>query len=158
MGRVNWSRVLLGGVVAGIIVFVSEGVLNVIVLGQDWEAVMASMGRGDEENGAAMAVWAVWSLLLGITAVWLYAAIRPRYGAGPGTAFRAGFAVWVLAFLLWGIASHNLGLFPPRITLISTVWGLVEVLIATLVGAWLYREEGPDVVVPGEGRRSGALG
>src|SRR5207249_3963498 len=39
-----------------------------------------------------------WGFLVGIFAVWLYAAIRPRYGAGPKTALCAGAAVWGLGY------------------------------------------------------------
>ncbi|HSE60477.1 MAG TPA: hypothetical protein VLA99_17380 [Nitrospiraceae bacterium] len=31
-----------------------------------------------------------------LSALWLYAAIRPRFGAGPKTALYAGLGVWVL--------------------------------------------------------------
>ena len=41
--------------------------------------------------------------MLGIASVWLYAAIRPRYGAGAGTAIMAGVAVWVMAHLWSGV-------------------------------------------------------
>ena len=40
-----------------------------------------------------------WGFLVGIFAVWLYAAIRPRYGAGPKTALCAGAAVWGIGYL-----------------------------------------------------------
>ena len=33
----------------------------------------------------------IWGLFVGIFPVWLYAAIRPRYGAGLKTALGAGF-------------------------------------------------------------------
>jgi hypothetical protein len=74
-----------------------------------------------------------------VGAVWLYAAIRPRYGAGAGTAARA-VAVWFFQSLLPTVAEANLGLFPRSILMTSTLWPLVELIIATILGAWLYRE------------------
>jgi hypothetical protein len=83
----------------------------------------------------------IWGFLLGIAAVWIYAAIRPRYGAGPSTAVRAGLAAWALAVFLANLSSYALGLFPVRLLVITAVVALGEILVATLVGAWVYSEK-----------------
>ena len=140
MGRINLGRVILGGIVAGILINVSEFILNVPVLGKDIEAAMAALGKHTPMGSGTMSVWLAYGLVLGIAAVWLYAAIRPRYGAGPGTAFRAGLFVWFLAYFLVGVGNANLGIFPARMITIATVWGLFEIVIATLAGAALYKE------------------
>ena len=79
--------------------------------------------------------------LLGIAAVWLYAAIRPRYDAGPKTAIRAGVFTWAVAVFLANLGNYPLGLFPTRLLVVSSIVALVEIVVATLVGAWLYKEE-----------------
>ena len=89
----------------------------------------------------AIVIFNVGGFLLGIAAVWLYAAIRPRYGSGPNTAIRAGLVAWAIAVFLPNLGNYPLGLFPTRLLLISTVVALVEIVVATLVGAWLYKEE-----------------
>jgi hypothetical protein len=78
---------------------------------------------------------------LGIAAVWLYAAIRPRYGAGPKTAIRAGLVTWAVAVFLASLGNYPLGLFPTRLQVITSIVALVEIVVATLVGARLYKEE-----------------
>jgi len=83
----------------------------------------------------------IWGFLLGIAAVWLYAAIRPRYGAGPTTAIRAGLFTWAVAVFLANLGNYPLGLFPTRLLVITSIVALVEIVVATLVGAWLYKEE-----------------
>ena len=45
----------------------------------------------------------VMTFVLGIASVWLYAAIRPRFGPGAATAVCAGLAVWVIAHVWSGI-------------------------------------------------------
>lgn len=141
MGSINWTRVILGGIVAGVVINVFESVLNGVVLAKDWEAAMVSLGK-PPMAGNQVAVFVVWGFLVGIFAIWLYAAIRPRYGAGPKTALCAGAAVWGLGYLLASVAPLVLNLFPARVMVIGLVVGLVEVLAATLLGAWLYREAG----------------
>ena len=84
MGKINWTRVILGGLVAGVIINVFESVLNGVILAKDMEAAISALGR--QMGGGALAVFIAWGFLVGIFAVWLYAAIRPRYGAGPKTA------------------------------------------------------------------------
>ncbi|HYM11328.1 MAG TPA: hypothetical protein VEU62_11375, partial [Bryobacterales bacterium] len=69
-----------------------------------------------------------------------YAAIRPRYGTGPKTALCAGSAVWGLGYLLASVPPIVMHLFPARIIAIGLAVGLVEALVATLAGGWVYRE------------------
>ena len=69
-----------------------------------------------------------------------HAAIRPRYGPGAVTALRAGFAVWLFVHATFSLAAGTMGLLPEKIMLISAAWSLPETLVATLAGAWLYRE------------------
>jgi len=140
MGRINWGRVLLGGIVAGLVLNVSEYILNDVVLREDMQAAMEALGRSGPEAGGNVVVWILYGFVVGIAAVWLYAAIRPRFGPGAGTAVLAGLAVWVLDYLLGTVAMLNLGLFPRGLLMIGLIWGLVEILIASVAGAWVYRE------------------
>jgi hypothetical protein len=78
--------------------------------------------------------------LYGIWLVWLYAAIRPRLGAGVRTAIIAGLALWV-AGALSSLSTTIAGVLPSSLTVTAIVWGLFEMPIATVVGAWLYKEE-----------------
>lgn len=144
MSSINWGRVILGGLLAGMVINVFEFFLNGVVLAKDWEAAMAALGR-PPIAGSQIAVFFVWSFILwgfliGIFAVWLYAAIRPRYGAGPKTAICVGSFVWGLGYLLTSVTPFLLNLYPRRIFAVGLTVGLVEVLLATLVGARLYRE------------------
>jgi hypothetical protein len=34
----------------------------------------------------------------------------------------------------------NIGLFPASLLLVGLIWGLVELILATLLGTWIYRE------------------
>ena len=139
MGRVNWGRVLLGGLVAGLVINVSEYVLNVIVLADEYAAEMRRLNLDPE--AASIPVWILYAFLVGIVAVFVYAAIRPRFGAGPRTALLAGFLVWILLSLFPTVAVMNMGMFSTNLMLIGLAWALVELLVATLIGASLYREE-----------------
>ena len=139
MGKVNWVRVILGGLLAGVIINAFEFILNGVLLAKDMQAAITALGR--QMGGGELLLFAVWGFLVGIFAVWLYAGIRPRYGAGLKTALFAGLAVWCLGYLLAAVTPLALKLFPTRLTVIGLAVGLVEVGVGTLAGAWLYREQ-----------------
>ena len=139
MGKINWNRVILGGLVAGAIINIFEFALHGAVLAKDMDTAVRALGR--EVGSGELLMFLAWGFLVGIFAVWLYAAIRPRYGAGAKTALCAGAAVWSLGYLLAAVTPLALHLFPRHILAIGLAVGLVEVLVGTLVGAWLYREE-----------------
>ena len=113
-----------------------------VILQKDMEAAVSALNS--QMGGAELAMFTAWAFLIGIFAVWLYAAIRPRYGAGPRTAIIAGFAVWCLGYLLAAVTSLALKLFPASVMAIGLVVGLIEVIVGTLVGAKIYREEATE--------------
>jgi hypothetical protein len=141
VGKINTGRWVAGGIVAGVLVNVSETVLNTMVLKSQWESAMKALGKSMAMSGGAVVVWMAWGFAYGLISVWLYAAIRPRFGPGPGTAMIAGLAAWLLSGLLSSVAMGNMGIVPTSLLVTSGIWTLVESLVATAVGAWIYREE-----------------
>jgi len=142
MGKMNWQRIILGGVVAGIICFIGDGVVHGILLKDRWAMVMANMGRKVTEDPSHMVYYAAYDLAKALVGVWLYAAIRPRFGPGGRTAVVAAVATWALVIPIPLLGLLPLGIFGRRFPLLWSIEGLVVMLIAIVVGAWLYREDG----------------
>lgn len=139
MSRINLGRVLLGGLVAGLIINFSEFILNGVVLGEEMNAAMAALNKPPVDQ--RMIMWFVlFCFGLGFMLVWTYAAIRPRFGAGVKTAICASTLVWGLAYLYPNLFMIIIDIFPRNIVVIGTVWGLVEIIIAGIAGAWVYKE------------------
>jgi uncharacterized integral membrane protein len=139
MTGINVARVLTGGFVAGLVINIGESILNAWLLAPELQAALARLNL-PPVGGNAIATFVVMAFALGIAIVWLYAAIRPRYGAGMQTALCAGAAAWFFSYAYPSIGFLAMGFFPTRLTLIGLGWGLVEVLLAAVAGAWLYRE------------------
>jgi len=131
----------LGGLLAGLIINVVEYITNGVVLRESWGRAMQALGKPAALSVGAIVIFNIWGFLLGIATVWLYAAIRPRYDAGPKTAIRAGVFTWAVAVFLTNLSNYPLGLFPARLLVVSSIVALVDIVVATLVGAWLYKEE-----------------
>jgi hypothetical protein len=88
-----------------------------------------------------MIMWFVlFSFGFSFVLVWTYAAIRPRFGPGVKTAACAAALCWGLGYLYPNLFFLVLNLFPRDMMLLATVWGLVEVIIAGIAGAWAYTE------------------
>ncbi len=138
MGKINWGRVIAGGVVAGIIINLFEYVTNGRVLAADWAAAMQTLGR--QMPASATAIFILWGFLVGIATIWLYAVARARFGPGPGTAVLIGFVYWIIGYLFPNLVSWALAIFPSRLLAITTIVGLVEIIVASLAGAFIYKE------------------
>ena len=141
MSKINWGRVIGGGLLAGLVINVVEYLVNGLWLAADWAAAMKALGKSAEYGAAQIVVFNLWGFAMGVFAVWLYAAIRPRFGAGPTTAYTAAVAAWVPAYLMANVPPAVFGMFPARLMLIGIAVGLFEVIVATQLGASLYKED-----------------
>jgi len=139
MGKINYGRVILGGVVAGIVATILDGFSQGVLLDQLMKDFAKSINRPNPISGAAIFGMILVDIVGGIAAVWTYAAIRPRFGAGTRTAVYAGLITWVFVCLP-SIAQTLGGLFPPNLTLYLNALGLVTSVVATVAGAALYKE------------------
>lgn len=136
MGKINYGRVVLGGVVAAVVFFVMD-FLGMMIIPFDWEAWIVERGL----TMPPMATWIVLNLLFGILVVWLYAAIRPRFGPGVKTAVIAAVFAW-LFYSMTQWAPTAMGMWSMNIFFMMAAWGLVQTVLAAVAGAWVYKEEG----------------
>jgi len=139
MGKINLGRVILGGIVAGIVIDAVEYMLNGIVLNDRWTDVMKAIGKPPLDMNAVGAFMAL-GILQGLVAVWVYAAIRPRFGQGPKTAIYAALLMWVTTYIVTDAFPTIMGVIPCPMALMMIGVGLAEIVLATLAGAWLYKE------------------
>ncbi len=139
--KINWGRVVLGGLLAGVILNAADITFHWVLGGGNWWFFKA-FNRPVQEAIIRVFPFVGLRLLVGIAALWLYAAVRPRFGAGPRTAAYAGFAYWVIGLALPTVIFFPLlgGFSTPRMWIIATMVGLLNIVAAAIVGAWLYKE------------------
>lgn len=140
MAGINVGRWIVGGVVAGIFVWLFEGVASLLYM----DDYMKSMEAHNLSMDMGPAMWIlsiVVSLIVGLVAVFFYAAVRPRFGAGPKTAVIVGCVLWVSGYLMSLIGYQMMGLFSQGLLVKWGVIGLIEVVLASILGAWIYRED-----------------
>ena len=141
MGKINMGRVILGGIIAGVVIDVFENILNGVILQQQWADVLTGLGKSGTTSVKQIVAFNVWGLAVGILMVWLYAALRPRLGAGPKTAACAGLFIWATAYALGGAAPVFLHIIPVDVMSIALAVGLVEAVAAGVAGSYFYKEE-----------------
>lgn len=140
MGKINMQKVIVGGLIAGVVLNVIDTVLYGVVLKDQMAAAMAALNRPAMTN--AQIPWFVFlDFVFGVFLVWLYAAIRPRFGAGPGTAVKAGIVAWFAAGLMNTLFMWPSAITPHNLAIITTIATLIEAPLATVIGAKFYTEE-----------------
>ena len=137
MGKMNWVRVLLCGVLTGAVWYILSLFIFVFALGGTDFGAAVEAARVDRTTLAVLPF--VLNIVMGIWVMWLYAAIRPHLGPGPKTAAVAAFALWIIASLE-ASKFGALGFIPLKLLLVPVSVALPVVTVAVLAGAWLYKE------------------
>jgi hypothetical protein len=139
MSGINVNRWLAGGVAAGVLIWVLEGLGSLLLMDQ-MEAALTAHGLSMELSAGVMILTVVVGLIAGLTLIFFYAAARPRFGPGPKTAVIVAVAFWFGGWLLSLIGYHMIGLYPAGLLTVWGVQGLVELILAALLGGKIYRE------------------
>jgi hypothetical protein len=156
MGKINYGRVILGGIVGGLVAGFLDWFFNGVLMSQLWADAAKTLNLN--MNGPAFFFMLFLVFILGgILMVWVYAAMRPRFGAGVRTAVYAGLVAWAFSILLPNMM--NIVTSPynnPRLMLYTTLFAIVELVAGAIVGAWLYKEAESTAAYPAAEARQAA--
>ncbi len=136
MGRINWGRLIVGGLVAGATINGIELLVHRVILNKEWTAAFAALGK-------VPTGWTTFipsNFIVGTVAVWIYARLRSTYGSGLKAAVLAGLGTWLVFWTIPTMALMPLKLFPNQLLFATIGVGLVDAVLAALLGAWLYKE------------------
>lgn len=146
MDKINWARVVLGGMITAVVLVFLTIASTAVFLGEHALRTAIHALRPSSSGIAAPLFFVFVFLFLGIFMTWSYASMRPRFGPGPKTAALAGFAIWATAvwlaladFVLKGIAMGQPYPLPAGPTLPCVY--LVLIVASTMAGASIYREQ-----------------
>ena len=137
---INMSRVVQGGLIAGVVINVLSMVNNSFIVGS---TILSEQQAGhflEQPRFAFLPAWLLVMFLVGIGLTWLYAAARPRFGPGPGTALAVGLIAGLLAGVPDNLANAAWSTGGGYLGVAWMVERVVTYAIGTLVGAWWYRE------------------
>ena len=134
--RINWGRVVSGGLAAGLLINAFEYGGHRVYLDHAWTAAFRELGK----TPTGWSTFIPANFFIGILLVWFYVRLRPSYGSGPKTALRSGLATWVVFWAIPLMAIVPMNLFPTSLLAAAIALGVVDVTLAVLLGAWLYQE------------------
>jgi len=136
--KINVKSVLTSGLIAGLLISLSA-ITMVPVVGNEMDQVLESRNLPPLSN-MAMLFFVILSFINGISLILLYALVKERLGAGIRTAVIVSVAFWFITYFLSNASLIAYGFMPVRLTIIGTIWGLGELLLAGIVGSKLYKE------------------
>ena len=143
MGKINWGRVFLGGLLACVVMNLIGSVLGTLFFTEGELVGLWTTVRPLERwptPTLVLLISIIVSYLVGTLVVWWYAAIRPRFGPGPKTAALAGFAFWLSASPIQILLGGYILEWPLRVLITVDAMHLIQSVAATVAGAWAYRE------------------
>jgi hypothetical protein len=135
---VNVKSIITSGLVCGLIITLSA-ITMVPVVGDQMELVLASRGL-PALSKLAMLYFSMISFINGGFLVFLYAILKDLLGSGIKTAVIISLVFWFFTYFLSNVSMVVYGFMPVKLTVIGTVWGLGELLLAGIVGSRLYKE------------------
>jgi hypothetical protein len=139
--NINAGRVILGGLVAGIVGNAVDFVSNAYLLAADMSANAQRLNLDPAvvNSTGVLVSWIVVDFLYGFLLVFTYAAMRPRFGPGPKTAFVSGVTLYLaVTVILYGFM--RTGFFTEPLFLKASLFALVATILASLAGAAVYKE------------------
>jgi hypothetical protein len=143
MTKINFGRLFIGGLIATVILFLTDGVLHEHVFHEYWEYVYQGIGGHEPtptSHGIAIAYSLIFELGRGFLAILLYVLMRPFYGAGPRNAVFSAIVAW-LAFSVTAPAEFiPLGFYSRRLWVMVAGAQLITSIVANIIAAWIYRD------------------
>jgi len=140
---INTQKVLIGGIVAGVVMNVVDFVSNMFIVGARMKAETDAFKPGltDQMNkGSTMISYIVMDFVLGILLVWTYAAIRPRFGPGLRTATYVAVLFWILGGIFYSGYLH-MGMMSAGLWWTFAFIALVNFFLSAWAGAKVYSED-----------------
>jgi hypothetical protein len=145
MNKINVGRVLVGGLVGGLVISIGNFLINRVLLRDAMNAEFSRLHVAEPGNDFIVKA-VVMTFILGIAIIYLYAAIRPRFGAGVKTAIYAGLIAWFFAFLYTRVLLGMVLGMSVDLIVKGTALGLIVYVIGAIAGASLYKEGPPPSV------------
>jgi hypothetical protein len=140
---INTSKVIVGGLIGGVVANVIDFAINGFLLANMQKASLEALNptlAANAMQSSKIPIFVVLDFIWIIANVWIYAAIRPRFGPGARTATYAGIVSWVIGSVVAGYFA-GIGFFGWHLYALSAICALVNSIVSTIVGAKFYSEE-----------------
>ena len=142
MHKINYLRLLLAAVAAGVAFIVTEFVVEELtrLVFQVDESALLTEHFGPVRGGIGFHAINLLVLLAScLLMMWLYAVLRSHFGPDPRVTLIAALFMWLFLLVLW-VNFVNLGVFPIEMAALSLGFNLLELPAAAIAGAAVYQD------------------
>ena len=141
MTKISWGRLFIGGLIAAVILFLTDGLLHENLVKEYWQYLYQGLGaRPPEAHNLSMVYFFTFELGRAFLAILLYVLMRPFYGPGPKSAVMSAVAAWLVCSVTGPAEFIPLGFYGRRLWVLVAGFQLVTSIVTNLVAAWIYRD------------------
>jgi hypothetical protein len=137
----NRKRIAIGGIAAGLAVFVVDALVNGLVLMERYRLLGQAGVYHEKPRLPFYPVWLLIALGIGLGLAWLYASVRPRLGPGPGTATLLGLVVGLMMYTPGNVATFAWTYEGGFVSFVRLVAGVIGSVVGAIVAGAIYKEE-----------------
>src|ERR1035437_2531597 len=138
MAQINTGKVIAGGVAGAVALVVIDYLVNGVWLASRWTAQTAKLNPSlDMMSTNSTIGYVVVDIILAMMIVWLYAAMRPRFGPGARTAMLAALYVWAIAAAFNSMFVVS-GMYSLKLVCVSLAGTFLGMLAAGYIGGMMY--------------------
>ena len=143
MKQLDIVRLVLAGLVSGIVIYVVESILNGVILGADWKvwSVVASQVFRMPAETKSLILWGLQALLAGLIGTVVYAAIRTWVGVNLRAAYISGLIVWSVGWLGMSFDKLALGIEPTKMIYYNLLAALLACLLGQVAASFIYKDK-----------------
>jgi hypothetical protein len=130
----NTKRIVLGGLMAGLVLNIGEALLHGTLLSDRTAAAMTTLGRDSVGTPLGLTLLVAATFAQGLVGMWLHAVTREP-------AILIGLALWFLSALYSATYFYAgfPGLIPDDVVWWPVAWEIVQYPLAMLAGAAVYK-------------------
>lgn len=139
MGKINNARVILGGIVGGVVAFIVDYLIMGWVFRSVWEDLV-SKGLVKAASAETLTGEFVIVLAMALIGTYIYALARPRLGGSPKSALRVSTVVGALVGIPAGFGMLVWFTAPAEAGGALLVGSFIVPAVGTFFGAWAYKE------------------
>lgn len=139
MASIKRRGLVIGGAAAGGVLAVSGMALALLV---DIPGLATGLVEG---HVPGLVLPMVLRVVIGFVVVFVYVGFRPRFGAGHRASLAAAAAVWAPTSAVVVMLAALFPILPPLTVALVVVWSLIDLSVASLTGASLYRRHAAAV-------------
>jgi hypothetical protein len=135
------TRIVLAGLVAGLVLNIGEAVLHGVVLAGPTAEAMSALGRTGVSSPAGLAMLIGITFVQGIVGIWLYVLLAMRGVKRGRAAIVAGLTLWVLSAVYAAVyfSAGFPGVMPAGVIWWPVVWADIEFPLAIYIGSLLIK-------------------